>query len=199
MSYFQDVEYMFDTHDISHAVHPELLSKEDMEFRTMLHMEELMEFTTAIQDYDIVGAADALADLVYVVLGTAVRMGLPFDAIWQVIHATNVLQKRRGGVSKRGGNDNDLVRLEHYVDPKQVIAKILEPDLADDIAVVLFFNINLSTEDVITVYSHKYHVCKVFVPFDADIDVNDVIPGDLIKFNTIVQNGTTKKVWVAFV
>lgn len=46
-----------------------------------------------IQDditYDVVEAADALADIVYVTNGTAAVMGLPFDKINSEVHSSNM-------------------------------------------------------------------------------------------------------------
>lgn len=46
---------------------------------------------------DLHKAADALADLVYVALGTAHFMGLPFDAVWAEVQRANMQKERAVG------------------------------------------------------------------------------------------------------
>lgn len=84
--------------------------------------EELEEYATAGLAGDIVGVADALADIVYVALGTAWQMGLPFQAIWDVVHSANMKKVR--GITKRG-NKNDAVKPEGWVGPEQAIAALI--------------------------------------------------------------------------
>lgn len=54
----------------------------------------------------LAGSADALADLVYVALGTAHLSGLPFDAHWAEVQRANMAKERATGAddarSKRG-------------------------------------------------------------------------------------------------
>lgn len=52
--------------------------------------EELAEFLTAQVDNDVVGIADALADLLYVVYGAAHTYGIPIDAIFSEVHRSNM-------------------------------------------------------------------------------------------------------------
>lgn len=77
--------------------------KERVEFM----QEELDEFVDASgltnQNYDsqdLAKQADALVDLVYVALGTAVMMGLPWDWLWDDVHRANMMKER--GVTHRG-------------------------------------------------------------------------------------------------
>jgi predicted HAD superfamily Cof-like phosphohydrolase len=46
---------------------------------------------------DLNKAADALADIVYVALGTAHMMGLPFDAVWGEVQRANMAKERASG------------------------------------------------------------------------------------------------------
>ena len=59
-------------------------------FRMMLIQEELLELTEGIKQSDIGEIADALADLVYVVLGSAVSIGLNFNDIFAEVHRSNM-------------------------------------------------------------------------------------------------------------
>jgi predicted HAD superfamily Cof-like phosphohydrolase len=58
--------------------------------------EELSEYCKAVANQDIVAIADGLGDLMYVVIGTAIEHGLPFDKVFDLIHKSNM--------SKKGGH-----------------------------------------------------------------------------------------------
>lgn len=83
---------------------PRLLDLELFRFRLKFLHEELDEFTDAHLRGDLVEAADGLIDLVYVALGTAVMMGLPWQALWDEVHRANMKKIRvaSSDESKRG-------------------------------------------------------------------------------------------------
>lgn len=58
--------------------------------RVKLISEELEEFIAAQVQQDIVGVADAIADLVYVVVGAAVAWGIELAPIFEEVHASNM-------------------------------------------------------------------------------------------------------------
>jgi predicted HAD superfamily Cof-like phosphohydrolase len=62
--------------------------------------EELDEFKSGAKQQDMAEMADALVDLVYFALGTAVMMGLPWDRLFADVQRAN-MQKVRG-MTKRG-------------------------------------------------------------------------------------------------
>ena len=99
-----------------------LVSDEFVLERMRFLAEELEEYATAGLAGDMVGVADALADIVYVALGTAWTMGIPFQAVWDVVHAANMRKVR--GITKRG-NKNDAVKPPGWVAPEPAIAAIL--------------------------------------------------------------------------
>lgn len=72
---------------------PTLLGADAFRYRVNFMFEELREFIEAHAAGDLVGCADALADLVYVALGTAHFMGLPFDEVWAEVQRSN-MEKR---------------------------------------------------------------------------------------------------------
>ena len=73
---------------------PHLLSNELQTFRVNFLQEELTEFQDAYDKGNLEGAFDALIDLVYVALGTAYLMDLPFNAGWQKVHYCNMQKVR---------------------------------------------------------------------------------------------------------
>jgi predicted HAD superfamily Cof-like phosphohydrolase len=70
--------------------------------RVALLEEEVSEFVTASEKGDIVGIADALADITYVVYGTALTYGIDLDAVLQEVHRSNM--------SKLDGDGRPLIR-----------------------------------------------------------------------------------------
>jgi predicted HAD superfamily Cof-like phosphohydrolase len=89
-----------------------------MEYRINFLKEELTELITACAERNLVEAADAIADLVWVALGTAHYFGLPFDEVWEEV--------RRSNMEKRPWKDGDPVkrRAEHL---KSMNPEIVKP------------------------------------------------------------------------
>lgn len=58
--------------------------------RTLLIDEELAEFRNAGEAQDLVGVADALADLLYAVYGAAVEYGIDVEPVFNEIHRSNM-------------------------------------------------------------------------------------------------------------
>ena len=65
---------------------------------------ELREFEQAVRRGDRVNMLDALVDLVYVALGTALLLNFPFYEAWKLVHSANMkkIRARSKTVSKRG-------------------------------------------------------------------------------------------------
>ena len=85
-------------------VAPQLLTDEMASFRARFLEEELAEFEEAMHNDDMAGMADALVDLVYVAIGTAIMMGLPWQRLWDEVQRSNMEKVRaeRPDQSKRG-------------------------------------------------------------------------------------------------
>lgn len=60
------------------------------ELRVKLMREELNETIAAMVDENLVEIADGLADLLYVVFGTAISYGIPIDEIFTEVHRSNM-------------------------------------------------------------------------------------------------------------
>ena len=58
--------------------------------REALMREELRELINAMSDEEVVAIADGLADLLYVVFGTAVAYGIPIDDVFAEVHESNM-------------------------------------------------------------------------------------------------------------
>lgn len=77
--------------------------------------EELTEFTAGVINDDYALQADSLVDLVYVALGTAVMMALPFDELWYDVHEAN-MRKVRGTTHR--GHAVDVMKPNGWVGPQ---------------------------------------------------------------------------------
>lgn len=70
--------------------------------RVALLEEEVSEFAAASEKGDLIGITDALADIVYVVYGTALTYGIDLDSALQEVHRSNM--------SKLGSDGRPLIR-----------------------------------------------------------------------------------------
>jgi len=92
--------------------------KEMADFRLKFMEEELQEFRDGMAAGDQAQCLDALVDLVYVAMGTACVMGMPWDAAWDAVQAANMSKVRaeRAGDSKRG-TAYDIVKPHGWTAP----------------------------------------------------------------------------------
>jgi len=101
------------------------LSDDVVEFRIEFLREELKEFIEGCDENDPVKMADALIDIVYVAMGTAHLMGLPWQHLWDEVHRANMTKQRAssdGSDSKRS-SPHDVVKPTGWRPP--AIAAIL--------------------------------------------------------------------------
>lgn len=102
---------------------PRALPKSLQEFRERFMREELGEFWASYRagengEPDVPGLADALVDLVYVALGTAVMMGLPWPELWDAVHAANMTKVRaQAPADSKRGSTFDVVKPAGWVAP----------------------------------------------------------------------------------
>jgi predicted HAD superfamily Cof-like phosphohydrolase len=101
---------------------PQLLDSSDISFYARFLMEELSELLKAHEQGDLVGAADAIADLSYVTMGCAHHMGLPLPHILDIVHRANM--EKIPGATARGVN-RDAVKPSDWVGPEEEISLLL--------------------------------------------------------------------------
>jgi hypothetical protein len=63
--------------------------------RVHLLLEELSELVDALRTGESADLLDAICDLTYVAVGTAVRYGLPFTQGWEEVHRSNMSKQRK--------------------------------------------------------------------------------------------------------
>jgi len=65
--------------------------------RIALLEEEVGEFGDAAKKGDLIGIADALADIVYVAYGTPLTYGIDLDSVLEEVHRSNMSKLDAGG------------------------------------------------------------------------------------------------------
>jgi predicted HAD superfamily Cof-like phosphohydrolase len=95
--------------------------------RTLLIDEELAEFRNATEAEDLVGVADALGDLLYVVYGAAEEYGIDLEPVFAEIHRANMTKDARAGCRA----DGKVCKGQGYQAPeiRRVVAGQFEPRL----------------------------------------------------------------------
>ena len=91
---FANVKAFHEKFDLLRPDLPTLLPADVLEFRVKFMHEEINEFTEAHAAGDLATAADSLIDAVYVVMGTAVMMGLPWQLLWDAVQQANMQKVR---------------------------------------------------------------------------------------------------------
>lgn len=99
----EQVEIFHDKMGYPVSEKPTLTSVEMRKQRYDFMREELEEYRRACENDDLVEIADALADLEYVLLGTAVVHGLDLQPIFQEVHTSNMTKDVLDPVTKKGG------------------------------------------------------------------------------------------------
>lgn len=111
---------------------PHLLSPEETSYFARFIMEELSEYLRANEEQNLVGAADAIVDLVYVALGAAHAMGLPFNELFKVVHKAN-LKKEPANEFCRSirGNQYDVIKPVGWEAPEPEMENIINKAIKD--------------------------------------------------------------------
>lgn len=76
------------------------LTQEEATFRANLIAEEAAELMVALFDGDEIGIIDGMADLIYVVLGTAVVKGFSIAPAFEEVHRSNMTKDAIPGLAK---------------------------------------------------------------------------------------------------
>lgn len=111
---------------------PQFLTSAESSYFARFIMEELSEYLRACEEDSLVDAADALVDLVYVVLGCAHAMGLPFDELFKVVHNSN-MGKTPASETMRSvrGSQYDVIKPMGWTPPEAEMLAIIQTKLKD--------------------------------------------------------------------
>ncbi len=103
---------------------PQLVDESLNKLRVGLIQEELLEYAVALREGNIVDVADALGDLLYVVLGAAVTHGIDIEPVFDEIHRSNM--------TKVGGHKDEAgkwIKPATY-EPARIAQIIMQQQLA---------------------------------------------------------------------
>lgn len=99
------------------------------ELRRAVMVEEWVELAAAIDGDDLIGIADACADLIFTVCGLAKGYGIPFDAVWAEVMRSNMAKVGPNGEVYRN-EAGKIVKPPGWTPPD--IGSILLAPSADD-------------------------------------------------------------------
>ena len=109
---------------------PAFLPPSETSYFARFIMEELSEYLRACEEGVLVDAADALVDLVYVTMGCAHAMGLPFDKLFGVVHQANMRKEPANDyIRSLRGNQYDVVKPVGWKPPEDEMVLVLNDHL----------------------------------------------------------------------
>ncbi len=121
---YNDVKDFYIKYDVPYADKPTPMPLERALQRDGWLREELGEFVEAAEQGDLVEQVDAMIDVIYFALGNLVEMGVPPDAIWDIVHTAN-MSKDRSGQTLRGP-DGKIIKPDDWVPPNEGIQRVIE-------------------------------------------------------------------------
>ena len=107
------------------AKQPDFPSFEQIDLRWRLLREEVKELEEAHQEWDIVEVADALGDILYIVIGTAIVFGIDIEKVFNEIHSSNMSKLGEDG-KPIFREDGKVLKGPNYFEPN--IEKVLLED-----------------------------------------------------------------------
>ena len=123
MSYFTDVRDFHEATGLEVREEPidfTFEADEDyselFELRRRLHTEEWSELQTAWEDEDLIEVADAICDLIYVLCGTAVSLGIPLDECFAEVQRSNMSKLGPNGEVNRRA-DGKILKHKNFSPP----------------------------------------------------------------------------------
>ena len=99
------------------------------ENRVSFLREEFNEYLAAVEAGDLVEIADALADMTYIIHGTALDHGIPLDAVVEEVHRSNMSKLGLDGKPILR-EDGKVIKGPAYFRPD--VSSVLFPESEDD-------------------------------------------------------------------
>lgn len=110
------VEEFHKAYNLPIRYEPELPGSDERTLRRTLLSEEYWEYVEAEDKNNIVGIADALADMIYIIHGTAIVYGIPLDAVFEEVHKSNMSKLEEGKPLYR--SDGKVLKGSNFQEPK---------------------------------------------------------------------------------
>lgn len=96
-NFYKSVAEFHQIFDHPIAKYPKLPDDDMRILRVNLLKEEFEEYMRGEENDDIVDIADALADIIYIVCGTALAYGIPLDRVFEEVHKSNMAKLDENG------------------------------------------------------------------------------------------------------
>lgn len=124
-SFFQDVAEFHEKFKLpvcvssGGTVHPAMPNERTINYRLNFLVEEIIELEKGCAAGDLAQVADALADIVYVALGTAHYFGIPFHDVWNEVQRANMAKalKSSGDPEHKRGAVEVIIKPEGWQPP----------------------------------------------------------------------------------
>lgn len=94
---------------------PRFANKSERVLRIELLMEEVKEYLEGEENGDLENVAKELADIIYIVCGTAVSYGIPLDKVFDEVHRSNMAKLVDGKVKRR--EDGKILKPDGWTPP----------------------------------------------------------------------------------
>lgn len=91
----------------------DLIEEEFLEVRSALGVNE---YGFIKEPVDLVKLADGLADLIYVIVGTALEFGIPLEVVWNEVQRSNMAKAGPDGVVKKRA-DGKVLKPDDWTPP----------------------------------------------------------------------------------
>lgn len=122
------VEEFHSAFNLPYQTQPSINVEKSLEMlRISLLEEEVSELVTATNARDLIGIADALADITYVVYGTALTYGIDLDSVLSEVHRSNMSKLDCDGKPMIRA-DGKVLKSERYSPPN--VAAVLQNQVA---------------------------------------------------------------------
>lgn len=97
---------------------PQFPAQDRIDLRKRLLDEEVKEYHDAVEARDLVEVADALGDIIYIAVGSALEFGIPLDKVWDAIQRSNMnkADPATGKVNRRA--DGKILKPEGWTPPE---------------------------------------------------------------------------------
>ena len=120
---FQDVKEFQTAVGQNVGTKPQFPSASERILRMKLLKEEFDEYNEGETNNDLENIAKELADIIYIVCGTAVSYGIPLDRVFDEVHRSNMAKLVDGKPVRR--DDGKILKPEGWTPPD--VKKILYP------------------------------------------------------------------------
>lgn len=112
---FQDVKDFQTAVGQNVGTKPEFPNGKERKLRMDLMLEEVKEYMESEENEDLENLAKELADIIYIVCGTAVSYGIPLDRVFEEVHRSNMAKLVDGKPIRR--EDGKILKPEGWMPP----------------------------------------------------------------------------------